>query len=127
MKIKLIGSSAEYNSWIFRWLIDNNYSFVTVEILPRMNKSDMYKEILNSDMCLTIIRDPSYDFGTKIFDYILCGKYIYNYFSGDNNFTNEFSVYMKSDLDVSCYDYPEFPKQYIREEAIKLKSNKLVY
>lgn len=96
--IRLIGASIERNSWIEGYLVNKNYNAITIQILPRMEKVDMYKVILKADMCLAVVRDPDYEFGTKVFDYILCGKYIFNYFESENNFLSEFKDVMSSNL-----------------------------
>jgi len=96
--IQLIGSSVNSNGWIEGYLLTKGYYNITVHILPRMEKLQMYELILKADMCLTIVRDPSYEFGTKVFDYILCDKYIFNYFDSENNFLLEFKDVMSSSL-----------------------------
>ena len=96
--IQLIGSSMDRNDWIKCYLLNKNYNNITIQILPRMEKMEMYEVILKADMCLTVVRDPDYEFGTKVFDYILCGKYIFNYFDNENNFLLEFDHVMSSSL-----------------------------
>lgn len=43
---------------------------------------------------MTILRDPSYDFGTKVYDYIALGLPVVNYFCEPNSFTDYFDVYL---------------------------------
>jgi len=88
--LRLVGSNSEANSWITGFIQSNQISNVRFEILERMGREDMYKQILMADIGVTIIRDPDYEFGTKVFDYILCGKEVFNYFDSTNQFSEFF-------------------------------------
>ena len=111
--VKLIGSNFEQNKWIFSFLKKHQLKNISLEILPRLDRKFMYIEILKSDYGLSILRDPNYDFGTKIYDYILCQKPILNYFDKDNNFT----IFFKKFLD--SYEYSSSSnKSFLREKLI---------
>ncbi len=45
-------------------------------------------------MGIALIRDPDYDFGTNVFDYIALGLPVLNYFSKPNPFTDYFDCYL---------------------------------
>jgi hypothetical protein len=88
--LKLIGAGEDENHWIHEFIVNESLLNLSYVQLPRMGRKKMYREILDSDIGVTIIRDPDYDFGTKVFDYILCGKPIFNYFENENNFVDFF-------------------------------------
>lgn len=117
IKIKLIGSDVDKNKWLNFWLLDNNYFNITVEIFSRMSRKEMYKTILQSDVGLTVIRDPNYEFGTKIFDYILCKTPVLNYFDEENSFTDFFKSYFSVGIDSNRGD--EFNRNYLIENNRK--------
>jgi len=88
--LRLVGSNPEKNAWIANFIQSNKIHNIRFEILKRMSRESMYKQILRADVGVTIIRDPDYEFGTKVFDYILCGKEIFNYFDDANLFSDFF-------------------------------------
>ena len=88
--LKLVGSDYEKNKWIEDYLAQENIENVRLDILRRMGRREMYTQILLSDIGVTIIRDPDYDFGTKVFDYILSGLPVFNYFESSNAFSDFF-------------------------------------
>ena len=118
--IKLVGSDIKSNSWIQEWIIKQHITNIKIELLPRMNKTDMYKEILQATYGLAVIRDPSYDFGTKVFDYILCEIPIFDYFDSDNNFKIFFINQLNS---AKIYD---FNTSFLREELLNKEKSHLI-
>lgn len=114
--IKLIGSNKEKNEWIESWLKNNNIKNISIQFLQWLEREDMYKEILNSTYGITVIRDANYDYGTKVFDYILCKVSIFNYFSEENLFTEYFNNYLLSEIDTK-----KFYKSFLREDLIEEK------
>lgn len=118
--IKLIGTNAQKNSWIYRWLKENNISNIEIAILPRMDYKQMYKKILNATYGIAVIRDPDYDFGTKVFDYILCEIPVFDYFNEPNKFTDYFKSFLTSTNEKT------FTKSFLRESMIDEKRDKLL-
>jgi len=118
--IKLIGTNKQRNSWINGWLEENNIKNIEIVILPRMNHTEMYKVILNATYGIAVIRDPDYDFGTKVFDYILCGIPIFDYFDEPNKFTDYFKSFLTS------FIKGPLAKSFLRESLINEKRNKLL-
>ncbi|MGG4605776.1 hypothetical protein ACLPHM_13360 [Paenalcaligenes sp. Me131] len=122
--IQLIGSSLEENEWISKYLYTISMNRAKVIFLPRMDRKNLYKTISNSDFGLTIIRDPEYDVGTKIYDYIALDIPVINYFDEPNNFTS----YFDSCLDLSFENSTEKPEilrsklisQALDQEILKL-------
>ncbi len=94
--IQLIGSDIEENKWIDGYLKKTNLSNITIDFCGRVDKNEMYKLMSNAFCAVTIIRDPNYDFGTKIYDYLALGLNYLDYFDGDNEFNLFFREY--SDL-----------------------------
>lgn len=111
--IKLIGSSVIENHWIYEWIKLNSLKNIELEMLPRMSREKMYKEILDSDYGLTVIRNPSYDLGTKVYDYILCNKPIFNYFREENEFTIFFHNYLLEHSNENIFDKNLFNRKAI--------------
>lgn len=97
LTIKLIGSDKVNNNWVSEYFKNETKGRGTAEILPRMNEEDLFTLMLNADYGLTIIRDPAYDLGTKIYDYIALDLPVINYFDEPNNFTDYFDA---------CLDLP---------------------
>lgn len=97
LKIKLIGSNESSNAWVHDYFQELTAGKGSVEILPRMDKKELFSTMLKADYGLTILRDPSYELGTKIYDYIALGLPVVNYFETPNNFTD----YFDACLDVS--------------------------
>lgn len=118
--IKLIGSNLEKNKWIINWMQEENLSNIELQILPRMSREEIYKEIVKVDYAIAVVRDPNYDFGTKVFDYILCGKAIFDYFEEQNNFVSFFQKQMTSSKEQ------DFTFTFIREDLIETKKKLLL-
>ena len=97
IKVQLIGSNEEKNRWVGGFLCEISNGRARLEFLPRMNRKELYRTIVKADYGLTIVRDSSYEFGTKVYDYIALGLPVVNYFDKPNNFTRYFD---------SCLDYP---------------------
>ncbi|WP_297442329.1 hypothetical protein [Sulfurimonas sp.] len=117
--LKLIGSNIGKNKWIQDWIIKNSLNNIKIEFLPRMNRKEMYEEILLADYGIAVIRDPNYDFGTKVFDYILCRIPILDYFESKNNFVDFFQDQLTSSNNKS------FNRSFLRNELIE-KQKKLL-
>lgn len=118
--IKLIGTDRISNDWINEWLRDDKINNIELEILPRMNREEMYKNILEADYGIAVIRDPNYDFGTKVFDYILCDIPIFDYFDEPNNFTDYFKPFLTSVSEKT------FTKSFLRGSIIDEKRDDLL-
>ena len=92
LKIQLIGSSKEKNLWLNEFLQEQSNGRAYLEILPRKNREELYEVMANADYGMPILRDPAYEFGTKVYDYIALGLPVINYFEKPNNFTNYFDA-----------------------------------
>jgi len=90
IEIKLIGSSVEKNNWVQDYFSELSGGCGYINLLPKISRGSLYKEMLNSDFGIVIVRDPSYEYGTKIYDYIAMGLPVVNYFDEPNNFTKYF-------------------------------------
>lgn len=110
--LKLIGSDFEDNKWTIDFFHKLTKGKGRVEILPKLGKKDLFLTMLNADYGLAVIRDPNYDFGTKIYDYIALGLPVINYFEYPNNFTK----YFDACLDVPFNAHNTMPE--IRREVL---------
>lgn len=106
LKVKLIGSDPESNAWVADFFCELSQGRGEVEILPRMDDVELFKSMLYIDFGIALLRDPGYEFGTKVYDYIALGIPIINYFSVPNEFTDYFDA---------CLDVP-FGRNLVRPE-----------
>lgn len=113
IKIQLIGSNKEKNDWVASYLRGKSNGRAYLEVLPRMDRNKLYQTMVQADYGMTILRDPAYDFGTKIYDYIALGLPVVNYFDKPNNFTSYFDA---------CLDVP-FNKS---AKAPEIRRSKLI-
>tara|TARA_Y100000758_G_scaffold276990_2_gene222130 strand:- start:1337 stop:2332 length:996 start_codon:yes stop_codon:yes gene_type:complete len=97
IKIQLIGSDEEKNAWVQGFVSEASNNRAVVEFLPRMGRDKLYRVLSRADYGIVVLRDPGYEFGTKVYDYIALGLPVVNYFDEPNNFTN----YFDACLDVS--------------------------
>jgi len=111
--IHLIGSDIYENNWISEYIERNDFKNLSVKFSGRMDKDSMYKLMSDSFCAVTIIRDPSYDFGTKIYDYLALNLKYLDYFEEDNEYNSYFAEY--SDLNNSEI---KMPITIIREDIL---------
>lgn len=97
----VVGANIQDNQWIFEYIETQNFTNIKLRLLDRVDRIELYGLIIESDVAVTVIRDAEYDFGTKIFDYILCNKPIFNYFDHDNAFTQYFSGFFEGDTIIN--------------------------
>lgn len=117
--IRLIGSDKNKNEWIADFLDANvEYKNIRLEIVDRVDESKLYKLLSQAFCGLVVIRDPDYDFGTKIYDYISIGLPYLNYFDEENNFTTFFSKYSDNEYCGECDDL-RVNRDDIIEDAFK--------
>lgn len=117
LKIKLIGSDCKKNDWVDEYFKRLTAGAGVVEITPRMNKSEMYAEMAGCDYGLSIIRDPDYDYGTKIYEYIALGLPVVNYFEVPNNFTDYFDACLDVPFERNA-TRPEIRRSVLIESAL---------
>jgi|TARA_Y100000780_G_C13673681_1_gene413379 flavodoxin len=115
--ILLIGSNEDSNSWVEEFFSQLTSGNGEVKIIPRMHKKELYITMLSADYGLSIVRNPDYELGTKVYDYIALGLPIVNYFDEPNNFTN----YFDACLDVSfnkCAKTPEIRRSILIKSVL---------
>lgn len=117
--IQIIGANKDENSWIETYVL--NYKNMAYKYVDRVDQITLYQILKISDYALAIIRDPSYDYGTKIFEYVACELKVVNYFSEPNHFTN----YFDGCFDVNFKNHSgNIHKSIIREDAfLEFKEN----
>lgn len=94
--LSVLGADKEQNAWIDSFIEEQAIHNVECVLLDRVSHEEMYRLITQSDVAVTVIRDPDYDFGTKVFDYIACGIPVFNYFEEENNFSKYFMPFFYS-------------------------------
>lgn len=87
-------------------------------ILPRMDERALFKQMLSADYGLTIIRDPLYELGTKVYDYIALGLPVVNYFDEPNNFTDYFDACLDVPFGRNS-KIPEIRRSVLIEKGLK--------
>lgn len=97
--IKLFGSNRLENEWVVDYVNVLSKGRGRVEILDRLSKSELYKKMAECDVGVSVVRDPDYELGTKVFDYIALGLPILNYFYQPNPFTDYFNNYLDAPFD----------------------------
>lgn len=120
IKIQLIGSDNEKNSWLNAYLNNKSLGRARLEILPRMNRIELYQTMAKADFGLTVLRDPDYEFGTKIYDYIALGLPVINYFDKPNNFTQYFDACLDMPFNKQAV-LPEIRRSYLIKNALNDK------
>jgi hypothetical protein len=92
--IKIFGADKLSNSWLNRYVEESSFGRGDVVIFDRLPKDQLYREISKCDIGISVLRDPKYEFGTKVFDYLALGLPILNYFDEPNAFTEYFDGYL---------------------------------
>lgn len=121
--IDFYGVDFNLNIWIERYVQEMEFSNVCLRFFKRISREDVFVKIMESDVGVVVVRDPEIDYGTKVFDYILCKKPIFNYFDKSNDFLSFFGGWMlssgkKKELS-DC-------KIFTREEEIKKNAEELL-
>ncbi|OOE73673.1 hypothetical protein BZG23_11270 [Salinivibrio sp. ML290] len=118
IKIQLIGSNEEKNIWLDRFLREKSGGQAYLDIVPRKSRESLYEVMARADYGMTILRDPSYEFGTKIYDYIALGLPVVNYFDKPNNFTDYFDACL--DIGFGRNNIvPEIRRDLLIEQGLK--------
>lgn len=120
LKLQLIGSDKDKNQWIDDYLRKASNGRATLEILPRMSRDELYHTMAQANYGLTILRDPSYDYGTKIYDYIALGLPVINYFDEPNNFTKYFDACLDKPFNKNT-KIPEIQRSKLISKALDSK------
>ena len=71
MKLTLIGSDVCANAGVVDY-IKTHHSQIEVVFTERLARPDLLKMIHESDVGLLLVRDEEYEYGTKVYDYLLC-------------------------------------------------------
>lgn len=92
VKLIFIGSNREQNEPIVY------KSGLNAEWHPRLSYHEALSIAAKADFGLLVVRNETYDYTTKVFDYIGLGLPIFNYFKDDNNFTRYFKEYLSTEI-----------------------------
>ena len=118
-QINVYGADKEANQWVFSFL--KKYHNIELILHPRLAQKELYEALSFSDIYISVIRDPSFDYGTKIFEYISFEKPVLNYFSADNNFLEYFDGAFDVNIN-SC----NFSKVIVREDILELRKTEIL-
>lgn len=113
--LTLIGCDFERNAWISDFCQMEGFGF-SVEIRARMDYAHVVDFIRQSNLAVVVLRDESYELGTKMFDYVACGVPVLDVFCPDSPFKKFFS---------SCFD-TDYKPLAAREKAIRYSRNSCV-
>lgn len=91
--LHLVGADVKKNQWI-RQYIRHKYFDIEVMMSARMSRKELYTAIACSDCGIVVLRDPSYEFGTKVFDYLALQTPILDAFPEDSPFSQDFRQYL---------------------------------
>lgn len=72
IRLTLIGAAPTANAGVRKY-IENNYPQITVCLMGRVSRHRLLRKVYASDVGLLLVRDDEFEYGTKIYDYILCG------------------------------------------------------
>lgn len=106
--LSLIGCDQDQNKWVCEFCKLNGID-LTVDIRSRMSYEDVISFVRRSDLGIVVVRDESYELGTKMFDYVACGIPVLDVFRSDSPFRLFFS---------SCFD-TDYDSFIAREKAIR--------
>lgn len=117
--IRVIGADKKQNYWLNDY--KQEFPNIDYEYLERVNKSELYKILIESSYALVVIRDPSYDYGTKVYEYIACNLKVFNYFDSINPFTEYFNGIF--DINETIESKQTFNKSFIRSKQFSELEN----
>lgn len=119
ISLSLIGSDKDRNAWIKDY-VNNNKLPIEIFFLSPIEVTEVPVALLEYDCGISVIRDPSYDFGTKVFDYIAAGIPVLNYFVEANNFTRFFGGYLVEDAERLLTYRPPDCSDFSRDTQAKI-------
>lgn len=121
-RLYVIGADKSKNSWINDYILKEKITNLDYFFIERLSHSDLYAKIADADIAISIVREPSYEFGTKVFEYIALDKPILNYFSEKNQFTE----YFDGIFDINFDSDSSFPTHSISREYWIEKNGKAI-
>lgn len=118
LKLNLIGSNPGENAWVADYFFRVSGGRGYTEIFPMLDERSLFKLLSQSDYGIAIVRDPAYEFGTKVYDYIALGLPIVNYFDNPNSFTKYFDACLDCSFGAFS-DAPEIRRIALIEEGMR--------
>lgn len=113
VSLTLIGCDLEQNSWVYDFCRDDSIN-ISVEVRPRMGYEKVIEFVRCSDLGIVVVRDESYELGTKMFDYVACGIPVLDVFCSNSPFKSFFS---------SCFD-TDYDPRVAKDKAVRyLRTN----
>jgi hypothetical protein len=119
--IRLIGADYQQNFWIEELIrTHEKYSNLSIQFIDRVGIEELYKLLSQAFCGIAVIRDPSYDFGTKVFDYTAIGLPILDYFDDRNSFTKFFSSWLDTSFSPNNSDISQDRITVIKSSEISI-------
>lgn len=116
--IDVIGADFNLQQWIRPYLDLSALTNITIDFLPRVTRSELLSRIVLADFGVVVLRNFDYEFGTKVFDYIMCGTPIFDYFDGSSSFHKFFLPALATSPTRSfSFDRSRFSRRYALEIA----------
>lgn len=119
-KIIVYSNSKESNDWINLFIKENNINNIIFMNEYSVDRGVILNKIIESDFGIVMLRDDRYEFGTKVFDYIVCGKKVLTYPFTPSAFTDYFKNSLDGNLEV------ERRESYLRSRMIENKREKII-
>ncbi len=124
INLNVLGANKAANKWIHNYIQSKKYRQISFKLWDRQPKEKMYPAILSSDIAISLVRNPNYEFGTKVFEYILCQTPILYYFDDHNPFSAYFQgFFYEKDKQI---DYKDIEERFIRENILEHNKNVLL-
>jgi len=99
-------------------LADRTYNFKCV-VMGRMPYQEAMEFARNCDVGIALLRNEQFEFGTKIFDYIGLGLWVFDLFSESFEYRSHFSRFLVSDLRKKSHHEPAEIEPYSRSSSMK--------
>ena len=107
--ITILSKSPESDEWISEFIAREGINNISIKHVSYLERDAALSLISSSDIGVAAIRSIDYDFGTKIYDYILCGLPILDYFDGGDiknyfrGFFDTDNINLMFDLNIEIY------------------------
>ncbi|KQZ12882.1 hypothetical protein ASD44_01465 [Mesorhizobium sp. Root554] len=119
--LKIFSVDPKRNDWIREYISERNIKNINFESYRSIERLDLLEEIVKSDYGISIVRDQNYEFGTKVFDYLVCGLKILDYIEKDGgSYAKYFNRFFSENLRVEDI-------QHFSREMFIAKKSKVIF
>lgn len=116
-EIDIFANSKEKQSIVYE--ISRKYNNIICNVYDFLSRDILLEKISNYDIGIVLLRDQEYEFGTKIFDYIICGIPIFDYFA-PGDIKRFFAGYFDTDYKCPC-EVIRFSRSAMIRSSLELK------